>query len=140
MARSFICPGDSDGGSHGLGCLGHPDDDLSRCIPCRTAIFFNGEGLSELQNLTWNGWLGVLFLGIFCSGLAYIFWYDAVKALPAGQTGSFLFIEPFVTVVAANLVLSEPLIRSVTAGGLIILLGVWFVNKPVSSREHTDID
>jgi drug/metabolite transporter (DMT)-like permease len=105
-----------------------------------SALFFSGEGLAEIQDLTWNGWLGILFLGIFCSGLAYIFWYDALKALPAGQTGSFLFIEPFVTVVVANIVLSEPLIRSVTAGGLIILLGVWFVNKPVSSREHTDID
>jgi drug/metabolite transporter (DMT)-like permease len=62
--------------------------------------------------------------------LAYIFWYDALKALPASQTGSFLYIEPFVTVIVASVVLAEPLITTVLAGGLIILLGVWFVNTP----------
>lgn len=99
--------------------------------------FFIEEGFSEIQNLTLNGWLGILFLGIFCSGLAYIFWYDALKYLPAGQTGSFLYIEPFVTVVVANIVLKETLLGSVMIGGLIILLGVWFVNNPVFSKNHS---
>jgi drug/metabolite transporter (DMT)-like permease len=59
-----------------------------------------------------------------------------LKALSAGQPGSFLYIEPFVTVVVAKVVLNVPLIGSVTAGGLIILLGICFVNKPVSSKDH----
>lgn len=96
-----------------------------------TSLFFFTEGgASEIRALTWRGWSGVLFLGIFCSGLAYIFWYEALKALPASQTGSFLYIEPFVTVIIANLVLSEPFVLTAFIGGLIILLGVWFVNRP----------
>ena len=90
---------------------------------------FTGPGLSEIPNLTWEGWLGIGFLGIFCSGLAYIAWYDALQALPVAQTGAFIYIEPLVTVVVAALVLSEPLLWASLLGGGIILLGVWLVNR-----------
>jgi drug/metabolite transporter (DMT)-like permease len=93
-------------------------------------LFFSSGGPAEISLLTWQGWSGVLFLGIFCSGLAYIFWYEALKVLPAGQTGSFLYIEPFVTVIVADIVLDEPFVLTTFIGGLIILLGVWFVNRP----------
>ena len=90
---------------------------------------FTGPGLNEVPNLTWEGWLGIGFLGIFCSGLAYIAWYDALQALPVAQTGAFIYIEPLVTVVVAALVLSEPLLWASLLGGGIILLGVWLVNR-----------
>jgi drug/metabolite transporter (DMT)-like permease len=90
--------------------------------------FFGGPGFSEVHNLAWDGWLGVIFLGVFCSGLAYIFWYDALQALPVAQTGAFLYFEPLVTVVVAALVLGEPLLAASLLGGGIILLGVWMVN------------
>lgn len=94
-----------------------------------SVLFFVRSGLAEVPLLRGDGWLGVLFLGIVCSGLAYIFWYDALKVLPAAQTGAFLYIEPFVTVVFAALILSEPLLPSALAGGIAILLGVWLVNR-----------
>jgi drug/metabolite transporter (DMT)-like permease len=64
-------------------------------------LFLAAKGFTEIGNLTFRGWLGVAFLGIFCSGLAYIAWYDALKALTTAQTGVFLYIEPFVAVVVA---------------------------------------
>ena len=93
-------------------------------------LFFTGPGFSEIPRLESQGWLGIIFLGVFCSGLAYIFWYDALQALPVGQTGAFLYLEPLVTVIVAALVISEPLLWSSLAGGGVILLGVWLVNRP----------
>jgi drug/metabolite transporter (DMT)-like permease len=61
--------------------------------------------------------------------LAYIFWYDALKALPAAQAGAFLYLEPFVTVIVAALVLKEPLLGVSLLGGAAILIGVWVVNQ-----------
>ena len=92
-------------------------------------LFFAGTNVSEIPNLTFEGWLGVAFLGIFCSGLAYIAWYDALQALSAAQTGAFLYIEPLVAVVAAFFVLGEPITFVSLIGGGIILLGVWLVNR-----------
>lgn len=92
-------------------------------------LFFTQTSLAEIPNLTINGWLGILFLGIFCSGLAYIAWYDALQALPSAQTGAFLYIEPLVAVVVAFFVLGEPITFVSLVGGGIILVGVWLVNR-----------
>ncbi len=94
-------------------------------------LFFAGPGFSEIHSLAWDGWLGVVFLGVFCSGLAYIFWYDALQALPVAQTGAFLYFEPLVTVVVAALVLGEPMLAASLLGGGIILFGVWLVNRQI---------
>lgn len=92
-------------------------------------LFFSGPGLGEVVLLTRNGWLGVGFLGVFCSGLAYIFWYDALKVLQASQVGAFLYLEPLIAVVVAAVVLGEALLLASLIGGAIILLGVWVVNR-----------
>ena len=95
-----------------------------------SVLFLSSTGPSELAQLTFNGWMGVTFLGIFCSGLAYIAWYDALQALSTAQTGAFLYIEPLVAVVVAALILSEPITWASVVGGSIILFGVWLVNRP----------
>ena len=94
-----------------------------------SVTFFAGTNPSEISNLTFDGWLGVAFLGIFCSGLAYIAWYDALQTLSAAQTGVFLYIEPLVAVVVAFFVLGEPVTVVSLIGGGVILLGVWLVNR-----------
>jgi drug/metabolite transporter (DMT)-like permease len=91
-------------------------------------LFFSSPNLEEIPHLTHHGWLGVAFLGIFCSGLAYIAWYDALQAMPAAQLGAFLYFEPLVTVVVAAVILAEPVTWVTLLGGGIILLGVWLVN------------
>lgn len=92
-------------------------------------LFFATENLAQVNNLTSRGWIGLAFLGIVCSGLAYIAWYDALQALSAAQTGVFLYIEPLVTVVVAFFILQEPITPASMLGGLIIILGVWLVNR-----------
>jgi len=92
-------------------------------------LFIPTNGFAEIGNLTSNGWMGVAFLGIFCSGLAYIAWYDALKALTTAQTGVFLYLEPLVTVVVAFFVLGEAITPALLVGGAVILFGVWLVNR-----------
>lgn len=93
-------------------------------------LFFAGPSLSEIQQLTLDGWIGIAFLGVACSGLAYIAWYDALKALPASQVGAFLYLEPLVAVIVAAVILGEAILLASLFGGSIILFGVWLVNKP----------
>ena len=94
-----------------------------------SVLFFAGPGLSEIGQLTLNGWLGILFLGVACSGFAYIFWYDALQAIPATQVGAFLYLEPLVAVIVAAIVLNESILLASLVGGSTILLGVWLVNR-----------
>ena len=94
-------------------------------------VFFSplGGGLAEIAQLTLNGWLGVLFLGVVCSGLAYVFWYDGLQSLPVSQVGAFLYLEPLVAVVVAALLLGEAILAASLLGGAAILLGVYLVER-----------
>jgi drug/metabolite transporter (DMT)-like permease len=95
-----------------------------------TSLWLLAAGrLQDFAALSISGWAAVLFLGIFCSGLAYIFWYDALKAIPASQVGSLLYLEPIVAVAVAAMLLQEPLLVVEFFGGALILLGVWLVNR-----------
>ena len=93
-------------------------------------LFLTGPGIAQLSQIPWDGWLAILFLGIFCSGIAYIFWYGALKVLPVAQTGAFLYIEPIITVIIAAIVIGEAITAASLLGGLAILFGVWLVNRP----------
>jgi drug/metabolite transporter (DMT)-like permease len=93
-------------------------------------LFFTGPGLNEIKSLPWQGWVAIAgVLGVFCSGVAYIFWYDALSVLPVAQTGAFVYLEPFVTAVFAAFLLDEKLGLIGFIGGLTILLGIWLVNR-----------
>lgn len=92
-------------------------------------LFFTTGNFEDIGHMTWNSLLGVGFLGIFCSGLAYIAWYDGLQAIQASQIGAFLYLEPLVAVVVAWLILGEKLLILSLVGGVIILLGVRFVQK-----------
>jgi drug/metabolite transporter (DMT)-like permease len=67
--------------------------------------------------------------------MAYIFWYNALKTLPVAQTGAFLYLEPVVTVIVAALILSERLYLATLLGGVLILGGVWMVNRKRMAQE-----
>ena len=91
-------------------------------------IFFSGQGLPQIANLKLDGWIAIAFLGLFGSGFAYVFWYDALKVLPVAQAGAFVYLEPFITVVVASMILPEPITWSSILGGIGIIAGVWLVN------------
>jgi drug/metabolite transporter (DMT)-like permease len=87
------------------------------------------KGWLALVALSPQGWLALSFLGIACSGLAYLFWYEALDRITATQTGVFLYFEPLVTAVVAWPILGEAITGVIALGGAAILLGVWLVNQ-----------
>ena len=93
-----------------------------------------GPGFSEVSRLSARGWGAVAFLGIACSGLAYIAWYDALQKLTASEAGALLYLEPLVAMAVAAVVLGEPITGASVAGGAVILFGVWLVNRTPGSR------
>jgi len=99
-------------------------------------LFFATPRLTPIAQIPLNGWLAIAFLGVFCSGIAYIFWYDALQALPVAQTGAFLYIEPIITVIVAAIILHERLLLATIIGGITILVGVWMVNRTKSISPH----
>jgi drug/metabolite transporter (DMT)-like permease len=86
-------------------------------------------GWRAVAHLSAGGWVSVLFLGVGCSGLAYVFWYDALGQVDASVLASFIYLEPIVTVILAAILLGERMTWAVGAGGALIVAGVRLVNQ-----------
>ena len=89
----------------------------------------NAASVNSVVNLSLNGWISILFLGLFCSGIAYVIWAYSLRDLESAKVGAFLYFEPLVTVVTAWLLLSESITALMIFSGIIITLGVVLVNK-----------
>ena len=94
-----------------------------------SVTFIAGRNYTEILQLDTRSWLAVIYLGILTTGLAYIAWFDALSQLPAAQTGAFLFIEPLTSMVVAAIILNEQITPISVLGGVVILFGIWMVNK-----------
>ncbi len=94
-----------------------------------SVLFFTTGSLLDVRNMTLTSLLAIAFLGIFCSGLAYIGWYDGLQAIPASQVGAFLYLEPLVAVFTSWILLGEKMVLIALIGGLLILFGVRLVQK-----------
>ncbi len=89
----------------------------------------NQKNIFALYNLTINSWIAIIFLGIFCSGLAYVLWAKAMSEMQSSKVGAFLYIEPFITVFTAWIFLKEEISFFTIFSGIIIIIGVIFVNR-----------
>jgi drug/metabolite transporter (DMT)-like permease len=88
----------------------------------------NDEAIQSVLHFSTEGWIAILFLGILCSGAAYVMWASALKEMESAKVGAFLYFEPFVTVFASWIILSERITLLMILAGIIITLGVVLVN------------
>ena len=99
------------------------------CI-MQSALFvvFPGD-FGSLTSVSSNGWAAILFLGLLCSGVAYIFWYDGLSVMPVVKVSAFQFIQPIFGVAAAYFISGERFTPFIFIGGVLVLTGVSMVNK-----------
>ena len=79
--------------------------------------------------VTAEAWVALVFLGLACSGVAYLLWNTSQERHGAHRTGATLYFEPLVTVAVAAWVLGEPVTLLVVAGGAVVLFGVLLVTR-----------
>ena len=89
----------------------------------------NTENIKAVIHLSFSAWLAVIFLGIFCSAVAYVLWAQSMNEMPASRVGAFLYVQPFITFFAAWILLNEPVTFLTMVSGIIIVGGVVLVNR-----------
>lgn len=99
-----------------------------------TALYLPSGLWRELAQIPVAAWGALFFLGVFCTGFGYAFWYEGLRHLPAAQVGAFLFLNPLSATGVAAVVLGEPLSWSLAGGGVLVLLGVTLVNRRTPER------
>ena len=89
----------------------------------------NKDSINSVVHLSSVGWISILFLGLLCSGVAYVIWAYALREMESAKVGAYLYLEPFVTVITAWIFLKEDITLLMILSGLIITAGVFLVNK-----------
>lgn len=79
--------------------------------------------------LQFDVWSNFLFLGVFCSMIAFIIWAFTVKGLGAIKANNYLYVQPIITLIASALLLSEKVSIVGYVGCSLILLGVWISDR-----------
>lgn len=66
----------------------------------------------------------LLYLGLIGSGLCYVLWNRVIRLLGVVAANNFIYLNPFVTIVTARLILGEPVSPLALAGAGLITAGV----------------
>lgn len=82
-------------------------------------------------------WLNLLFLGIMCSMLAYIFMSIAVKRLGAVTANNYLYGQSIITLIAGWVILGQKVGWNGWVGCALIIAGLW-LGEYLSRREKAD--
>lgn len=75
-------------------------------------------------------WLGLLYLIVMGSLVAYLSYLYLLKVRPAAQVSTYVYVNPVVALVLGALVAGEPVGAVQIIALLIILGGLWLVNLP----------
>lgn len=86
-------------------------------------------GPAAYARLSPGGLGALLFLGVACSGLGYLYWYRALERLEPTRVAALLYLEPLVTLGAAVALLAEPVGLVTVAGGALVVGGVALVQR-----------
>jgi len=101
---------------------------ISGCLIILPLSLLRGDW-NNLIHLSLSAWTGIIFLGVFCSGLGYLFWYSALEKRDSGVVGMYLYLEPFATLIGAYLLLGEEIQWITLMGGGMSLAGVYLATR-----------
>ncbi|HOX23511.1 MAG TPA: EamA family transporter, partial [Elusimicrobiales bacterium] len=114
--------------------FGHmPFDRLVRASMALSALtmlplFLFSGGVSQLATISSGGWVAVLYLGVLSSAVGYYIWNLGVEKLGPSRASAFLYVEPLTAVAGGTLLFGEKLSWVAASGGLLILMGVYWIN------------
>jgi drug/metabolite transporter (DMT)-like permease len=78
---------------------------------------------------TWQGWLVTLYVAIFPSMLAQIFFVRAVDLIGPGRTGVFVNLVPIFAAILAVVLIGEPFAAFHAVALALVLGGIWLAQR-----------
>lgn len=84
----------------------------------------------SLAQVTWQSWAAFAYLVVFGTVIAFLWFYEGVKALGAARASQFINLVPPLAVTESVLILGEPLTAPLFVGTALVAAGLYFTNKP----------
>jgi drug/metabolite transporter (DMT)-like permease len=87
----------------------------------------------SVPHVSAKAWLSLAFMGVLGTAVAFVWFYDGVRAIGPARTAVFINLVPVVAITLGILLLGEPLHWSVLAGGALVITGVFIINRAPAS-------
>jgi len=84
---------------------------------------------ANCRAIAWTGWAAMLYMAIFSSAVAYVFYFWLLRYLEASQLSAFTYILPVVATVLGILWLGEKGSWGQVLGGALALGGVYWIES-----------
>ena len=79
--------------------------------------------------IAWSGWAALLYMAIFSSAVAYLFYFWLLRYLEASQLSAFTYLLPVVATILGILWLGEKGSWAQVLGGVLALGGVYWIES-----------
>jgi drug/metabolite transporter (DMT)-like permease len=88
------------------------------------------RGWRDLEAAGPDAWLPMLYLAVFGTVLAFVFFYEGVSRIGPARAAAFAMLVPIFGVLASVLLLGEELGVNLVLGGAAIVAGLWLIQRP----------
>ena len=82
----------------------------------------------EIPILNFFEFAGILWLGVFCSGAGFLFWFFALQNSDTAKMANLIFLTPFFSLVFIHFLVGEKIAISSVAGLFLIIFGIFLQN------------
>lgn len=94
----------------------------------------------RLPPMSWETTVALLFLGVFGTAVAFVWFYDGVRAIGPARTGIFINLVPVFAILLGALLLGERVEAAMLVGAAMVIGGVWLVNRPVTATATAIVE
>ena len=84
----------------------------------------------EMWGYSVTAWASVAYLALFGTVIGFVWYYEGVKTIGPTRAGLFINFVPISAVTCAFFILGESMTWSLFFGGLLVMSGVYLVNRP----------
>lgn len=104
------------------------------CVPVLAAgLIFENARIGDLDRL---GWISLAWFGFVTLGACYVFWFAALRRLPAGVAAIGTFLVPVIGVICGALVLGEPFGWREVVALACTAIGILLATRPAGSAAR----
>ncbi len=76
-------------------------------------------------------YMNIIFLGLFASSLAFIFYKRGVEIIGSVKATNYIYLVPLLTAIFGILILDEKINLTMSIGGILILIGLYTSQKKI---------
>jgi drug/metabolite transporter (DMT)-like permease len=83
---------------------------------------------TEVLNLSIDGWIAIIFLGLFSTVIGYLLWYFALEIKTASDLSVYLYAIPVLSTIVSYIWFDDKITSLFIIGGILVITGLIIVN------------